>query len=159
MAVRSRRDSVRGMDAPYRYIACCIDRSEASKGVLVEATRLRSLGPGRLSIVHASDWGIYYGAYPGVVTIDPESIRSDSRQWLDEVVAATPGSEGVLLDGYPAAVACEWAEREGVDLMIASSSRGLVERVLLGSFAGYLARHAPCSVLLTRPVVEAATVS
>jgi hypothetical protein len=24
---------------------------------------------------------------------------------------------------------------------------------LLGSFAGYLARHAPCSVLLTRPHV------
>lgn len=149
-------DNVQGMDAPYRHIACCIDRSEASKGVLVEATRLRDLGPGRLSIVHASDWGIL-GAYPGVVAVDPEPFHRESKEWLDEVVAATPGSEGVFLDGYPAAVACEWAERADVDLIIASSSRGLVERVLLGSFAGYLARHAPCSVLLTRPVVEAAT--
>jgi nucleotide-binding universal stress UspA family protein len=142
------------MDVPYRHIACCIDRSEASKGVLVEAKRLRGLGPGRLSILHASDWGLLVGAYPGVMAMDPEPIRSDSKQWLDEVVAAIPGSEGVFLDGYPAAVACEWAAREGVDLLIASSSRGLVERVLLGSFAGYLTRHAPCSVLLTRPVVE-----
>lgn len=144
------------MDAPYRHIACCIDRSEASKGVLVEAARLRDLGPGRLSIVHASDWGIL-GVYPGVVAVDPEPFHRESKEWLDEVVAATPGSEGVFLDGYPAAVACEWAERTDVDLIIASSSRGLVERVLLGSFAGYLARHAPCSVLLTRPVAEAAT--
>lgn len=141
------------MDAPYRHIACCIDRSEASKGVLVEATRLRDLGPGRLSIVHASDWGILFGAYPGVAATDPELIRSDSKRWLDEVVAATPGSEGVFLDGYPAAAVCEWAGGAGVDLLVASSSRGLVERVLLGSFAGYLTRHAPCSVLLTRPVV------
>ena len=35
--------------------------------------------------------------------------------------------------------------------LIAASHRGLVERVLLGSFAGYLVRHAPCAVLLTRP--------
>lgn len=82
---------------------------------------------------------------------DPEFIREDSKRWLDEVVAANPGCEGVFLDGYPPAVVCEWAEREDVDLIVASSSRGVVARVLLGSFAGYLARHAPCSVLLTRP--------
>jgi nucleotide-binding universal stress UspA family protein len=153
------RDIVRRMDAPYRHIACCIDRSAASKGVLVEAIRLRGVGPGRLSILHASDLGILFAAYPGVVAIDPEPIRGDSKRWLDEVVGGTPGSEAVLLDGYPAAAACEWAAREGVDLLVASSSRGLVERVLLGSFAGYLTHHAPCSVLLTRPVVEAPAVS
>jgi nucleotide-binding universal stress UspA family protein len=145
------------MDAPYHHIACCIDRSEASVKVLAEAKRLRALGSGRLSIVHVSEWGILFGAYPGVTATDPEIIRSESRQWLEEVVAATPGAEGVFLDGYPPAVVCDWAEENGVDLLIASSSRGLVDRVLLGSFAGYLARHAPCSVIFTRPEPRAAT--
>lgn len=145
----------RGMEAPYHHIACCLDRSEASKGVLREAIRLRRLGAGRLSIVHAFEWGILFGAYPGVAATDPDVVLLDSKKWLDGVVAATPASEGVILDGYPAAAVCEWAAGAGVDLLIASSSRGLVKRVLLGSFAGYLARHAPCSILLTRPgVVE-----
>jgi nucleotide-binding universal stress UspA family protein len=144
-------NSVGGMDAPYRHIACCIDRSEASVRALEQAKRLRALGPGRLSIVHVSDWGILFGAYPGVIATDPGDFRKEASQWLDEVVAATPGAEGVFLDGYPPAVVCDWAGENAVDLVIASSSRGLVDRVLLGSFAGYLTRHAPCSVLLTRP--------
>ena len=141
------------MDTSYRHIACCIDRSEISQGILDEAKRLRALTPGRLSIVHVSAWGILFGAYPGVAATDLEFIRQDSKRWFDEVVAANPGCEGVFLDGYPPAVVCEWADGADVDLLVASSSRGLVARVLLGSFAGYLARHAPCSVLLTRPDV------
>jgi nucleotide-binding universal stress UspA family protein len=131
------------MDAPYRHIACCIDRSDVSMHVLAEAARLRAVGPGRLSIVHVSTWGILFGAYPGVTAVDPEVVSEDAQRWLDDVVAAYPGAEGVLLD--------EWARQSDVDLIVASSSRGLVDRVLLGSFAGYVARHAPCSVLLVRP--------
>jgi nucleotide-binding universal stress UspA family protein len=142
--------TLRRVDTPYHHIACCVDRSEISESILGEAKRLRALGPGRLSIVHVSEWGILFGAYPGVAATDPEFIRQDSRRWLDAIVAANPGCEGVFLDGYPPAVVCEWAEGAGVDLLVASSSRGLVARVLLGSFAGYLARHAPCAVLLTR---------
>ena len=84
---------------------------------------------------------------------DPAVIMTGAREWLDEVVAAHPGTEGVLLEGYPPAAACDWAADAGVDLLVASSSRGLFDRVLLGSFAGYLAHHAPCAVLLTRPEV------
>ena len=40
---------------------------------------------------------------------------------------------------------------------MASASRGMFDRVLLGSFAGFLARHSPCSVLLTRPPVVQGT--
>jgi nucleotide-binding universal stress UspA family protein len=35
--------------------------------------------------------------------------------------------------------------------MVAASHRGMVDRVLLGSFSGYLIHHAPCDVLLVRP--------
>lgn len=139
------------MSAPYRHITCCVDRSEASRTALAEAVRLRELGPGRLTLLHVADWGIMVGAYPGMAMLDPEVVVRDSKEWLDQLVAETPGAEGVLLEGYPAAVACEWAAANDTDLLVASSSRGLVDRWLLGSFAGYLTRHAPCTMLLTRP--------
>ena len=143
------------MDAPYRHIACCLDRSDGSKSVLETGKRLRSLGPGRLTIVHVAPWGIIFGGYPGVDLADTDDFRADAQAWLNESVAANPGTEGVLLDGYPPAAVCEWAEGADVDLIIAASSRGIVDRVLLGSFAGYLARHAHCPVLLTRPAATA----
>lgn len=157
MAAQQPEGTLDPMPAPYRHIACCIDRSGASLGVLEVGRRLRALGPGRLSLVHVAPWGLLFGGYPGVEPEDPELLIDDARTWLDEMTRAHPGSEGVLLDGYPPAVVCEWARSAEVDLLIAASSRGVVDRVLLGSFAGYLLHHAPCPVLLTRPHGEHAT--
>lgn len=136
----------------YGHIAVCIDRSEAAEVTLAEARALRRhVGDGRLSIVHVAPWPLLYTGEAGAWAPDPEDIASASREWLDGIVAGVPEGTGVLLDGYPPAAVCDWAAEAGVDLIVAASHRGLVERVLLGSFAGYLARHAPCSVLLTRP--------
>lgn len=136
----------------YRHIVVCIDRSDASTASLSEARALRAaVGPGRFSILHVAPWPLLYTGEAGAWAPDPEDIASAARKWLDQVAAAVPEAESVLLDGYPAAAVCEWAQANDVDLIVAASDRGLVERVLLGSFAGYLARNAPCSVLLTRP--------
>lgn len=137
---------------PYRHIAVCIDRSDAAAATLSAARALRaSVGPGRLSIVHVAPWPLLYTGEAGAWAPDPEDISSAAREWLAEIVADVPEGEGVVLDGYPPAAVCEWAAANDVDLLVAASHRGLVERVLLGSFAGYLVRHAPCAVLLTRP--------
>ena len=53
--------------------------------------------------------------------------------------------------GQAAAAATSWAEDARADLIVASAHRGVRERLMLGSFAGHLARHAPCPVLLVRP--------
>lgn len=136
----------------YPHIAVCVDRSDAAAGSLEEARRLRgAAGPGRLSIVHVAPWPLLYTGEAGAWAPDPEDIASAARTWLDDLVRDIPEGDAVLLDGYPPAVVCDWATEQGVDLLIAASHRGLVERVLLGSFAGYLVRHSPCAVLLTRP--------
>ena len=136
----------------YRHIAVCIDRSDASTASLSEARALRTAtGPGRLSIVHVTPWPLLYAGEAGSWAPDPEDIASAARAWLDQVASDVPEAEGVLLDGYPPAAVCDWAQANRVDLLVAASRRGLVERVLLGSFAGYLVRNAPCTVLLTRP--------
>jgi nucleotide-binding universal stress UspA family protein len=139
------------MTKTFAHIACCIDHSDASMRALDQAVRLHDAGGGRLSLVHVAPWPMVIAGHGAAWVPDPAAIMAGAKEWLDGVVAAHPGAEGVLLEGYPPAAACDWAAAEGVDLMVASSSRGLFDRVLLGSFAGYLARHAPCSVLLTRP--------
>jgi nucleotide-binding universal stress UspA family protein len=96
-------------------------------------------------------WPLLYTGEAGAWAPDPADIESASREWLEQIAAGAAEGEAVLLDGYPPAAVCEWATDHHVDLIVAASHRGLVERVLLGSFAGYLVRHAPCSVLLTRP--------
>jgi universal stress protein F len=139
------------MTAPYAHIACCVDDSDGSALALAEARRLRDLGAGRLSLVHVATAGLVFAGGPDAPLADAVDALRSSEQWLAALAAATPGSEPVLLEGDPPGAVVEWARREGPDLLVASSSRGFLERLLLGSFATHLTRHAPCSVLLVRP--------
>lgn len=139
-------------DLPYRHIAVCIDDSDASRRALAEAVRLRGFGPGRLSVVHS----IEFARMPALLGeggswyTDDAAYEKKVRGWLDET-AREAGGEPVLLEGYAAAVVADWAAEADVDLLVAASHRGFVDRVLVGSFAGFLAHHAPCAVLLVRP--------
>jgi nucleotide-binding universal stress UspA family protein len=139
------------MSAPYEHIAVCVDDSAASRQALHEALRLRSMGPGRLSILHAAPWPLLYTGGMGGWVPDPDDIFSDAKEWLDKLVAETGEGVPVLLTGYPPVVAVEWAEEAAPDLLVAAAHRGRVQRLLLGSFSSYLAHHAPCAVLLIRP--------
>jgi nucleotide-binding universal stress UspA family protein len=82
----------------------------------------------------------------------PHDATPARPAWLDAAASEAGGHPVVLVNlGVPAAAVSEWAAGARVDLIVcASANDGLRERIL-GSFAGYLARRAPCSVLLTRP--------
>ena len=62
-----------------------------------------------------------------------------------------PGAEPHVLQGHPPDAVCTWAADNGVDLLVAGAERGKMQRLLLGSFATHLARHASCDILLARP--------
>ncbi len=136
----------RSQDAPGRgdagawgHIACAIDESEASAAALAEAVRLRELGGGRLSVVH-------------VAVGPPHDAAVPPPAWLAAAAAGAGGHPVALVNlGTAASAICDWAADARADLIVAASHRGTRERILLGSFAGHLARHAPCSVLLVRP--------
>src|SRR5438132_3456067 len=136
----------------YDHIACCVDDSEASRAALAEAARLcEQLGAARLSVLHARAPGVNVGMYapPVMDEIDPAQ-----EEWLVGLAGEAPGSRPVLLDGVmsrPEVEAVSWAEHNGVDLIVAASHRGPVARTVLGSFAGYLAHHASCAVVLLPP--------
>ncbi len=136
------------MSSPYPHIACCLDASEASGRALAEARRLRALGPGRLSLVHVLETPL-----PG--TVLPEALAAlsetpeGSLRWLGELAGGGDYEYPVVLDQqFPPRAVCEWAARVGPDLLVAAAVRKPGQRLLHGAFAGYLAYHASCAVLL-----------
>jgi nucleotide-binding universal stress UspA family protein len=145
------------MNARFAHIAVCVDHSDASTAAVEEAWKLREDGTERFTFVHVVPSPMVVAGHGAMWLPDPGQVKAGAQEWLDELVSRYPGSVGALLSGYPPVEACEWAGENGVDLLVAASSRGLFDRVLLGSFAGYLARHAPCSVLLTRPATTHAS--
>jgi|SRR5690606_15841891 len=62
-----------------------------------------------------------------------------------------PSVETRLLQGVPSEEVCDFANREGADLIVVGThGRGLVGRMLLGSVAEKIVRSAPVPVLTVR---------
>jgi nucleotide-binding universal stress UspA family protein len=145
------------MSVSFSHIACCIDDSEAAVRSLAHGDALRRLSGGRLAVVHAlapPGFMVSMAATIGGAPVHDDEMERDAAQmWLTEQ-AESVGADAVMLEGDPAPTVCEWARNTGCDLLVAASHRGLVERVLIGSFAAYVARHAPCPVLLVPPTAE-----
>jgi universal stress protein A len=138
----------------YSHIACFIDESEAASRALAHAAALRDAAGARLSVVHVLAPPAFLvslaAGLGGAPVHDTEVEKEAAEMWLAEEARAV-SADAVLLEGHPASTATEWAARAGVDVMVAATHRGLVERALLGSFASYLAHHAPCPVFLVPP--------
>lgn len=92
--------------------------------------------------------------------VTPEEVKARNaeaiREQLRARIAGLAGAERVhrveVQFGHPASTLVDRAEAEGFDLVvIASHGRGGLARMVLGSVAREVARHAPCPVLTLRP--------
>lgn len=143
------------MSERVHHIACCVDGSEAAKLALDAAVGLRDqLSAERLDIIHVVPPAVYFGVYyPPESTTPPET-----PDWLVAMGEQTPDSRVVMIDSFssfPPAAAIRWVEDEQVELIVAASHQGAFRRMTVGSFAGYLAYHATCPVLLIPPQMQA----
>ena len=120
--------------------------TDGSEGALAAAELLRHLSLG-------ADDSI------SVVTVAEDPHSEEARQVLaDAVEALRPCSTPVdtrVRSGKPAVEILDVADELDAE-MIALGSRGLgaVARFFLGSVAERVARHAPCAVLVARPVIK-----
>lgn len=144
-----------GSPITYTNIACFIDGSDAARTGLDHAIALRALSGGHLSVVHVVASPGYLvslaASFGGGTLPDSGLEREAAEMWLAEQARDIEGAEPVLLEGHPASTACDWAREAGCDLLVVATHRGLVERALLGSFAGHVAHNAPCPVVLVPP--------
>lgn len=101
----------------------------------------------------------------GTIDVGPEvdSLRSelhdDAQRWIARVVQDNGEREPIDSDvifGDPGAQIVAVAQRTDVDLIV-MGSRGLkgLKRVLLGSVAAHVLRHAPCPILVVKEPEDA----
>jgi nucleotide-binding universal stress UspA family protein len=115
----------------------------------------------KLVLVHAVPSFTHLGYPDAMALLDIPRIEAellaDAKEHLDEVAAArrTPAItiETRAIRGDPFSEICQAAEREHADLVvIGSHGRTGLAHVFLGSVAERVVRHAPCPVLVVRPL-------
>lgn len=146
-----------------RKIMCPIDFSAGSEQAMCVASRLAIETDAELVLLHS--WYVPPIAFAGGHIIVPatlfQDVSNDAKQGLDEAILEVTalGAKRVsakLVSGLPWTVIVSELEDPTYDLVvIGTHGRSGLARILLGSVAEKIVRHAPCSVLAVRPDAEA----
>lgn len=132
-----------------RKILFPTDFSHTGDAALELATALARERGATLVIVHVEEPPAAYGGgemYYGM----PEPATDDLEQMLKEVVPTTPdvAFEHRLITGDPASAIAKLAEEENMELIVMGThGRTGLMRLLMGSVAEAVVRHASCPVL------------
>lgn len=150
--------AVRGKNgtSAFRNILCPIDFSESSRIAMYEAARLAAPGGSGITLLHVLDLPVRFSGEPTVAGFVEDLDRKGARllaAWATELRArvsvpvvtrtriGSPGTQAMsVLEGEPP-----------FDLaVVGSHGRTGLRRVVLGSVAERIVRHAPCPVLVAR---------
>lgn len=142
-----------------RKIMCPIDFSAGSEQAMRAAARLAIEADAELVLFHS--WYVPPIAFAGGHLIVPptlfQDVSDDAKQGLDEAVLEVTalGARRVsakLVSGLPWTVIVRELEDPTYDLVVVGThGRTGLARILLGSVAEKVVRHAACSVLAVRP--------
>ena len=140
--------------------------THGSDASIAAATRGRELLAGieritLLTVVSDDDPGDDAGGIEGPVLTQAEQEElqrqqvAEARAELARTAAMLTGVavEQVIEAGDAADTICRVAERLGVDaIVVGSHGRTRLRRLFLGSVSEHVVRHAPCPVLVVRPL-------
>ncbi|CAN5893969.1 universal stress protein [soil metagenome] len=147
----------------FRKILCPIDFSTGSQHALRLAVALCRSSPATLVISHA--WSVPDLAFAAGPFVMPANVIDDLIK-ADEAQLAIARTEAIslgatevstlLLEGSPAdRIVAALQEDQGFDLVVVGThGESGLRRVLLGSVAEHVVRHAPCSVLVAHERLE-----
>jgi nucleotide-binding universal stress UspA family protein len=137
---------------PIRTVLHPTDFSERAGYALTVASALARDYGARLVVLHVVQPVVTFGE---ALPPDSDDLRAEARELLDRL--AVPGANILidrrLADGDPAAVILHFARETPADLIVMGThGRTGLGRLLMGSVAEQVARHASCPVLtLTAP--------
>lgn len=143
---------------PFKKILCPIDFSPGSQQAMRVAVRLANDAEGDLVILHA--WYVPPLAFAGEHTFAPHVLQlmsDDVQRGLDDalreaIALGAKHATTTLVTGLPWSEIVGLVERQAFDLVVmGTQGRTGLARVLLGSVAEKVVRHAPCPVLAVRP--------
>jgi nucleotide-binding universal stress UspA family protein len=139
-------------------ILCPTDFSSGSQQALRVATRIAKETNAELVLIHV--WYTPPMAFVGDHTFSRPAIQQivdDAQQGLDAAAREASAADAQrvafkMLNGAPWAEIVSLLEKDAFDLcVIGTHGRTGLGRILLGSVAEKVVRHAPCSVLVVRP--------
>lgn len=124
------------------------DHSHDQSLALEIARRLAKPG-GKITFLHVME------EVPGyAVNYMPENFRDEARESihadLEQRAAGFPNAEARVVIGHAGRTIVEFAEEQGVDLIVMNSHRPSIGDYFLGSTAARVVRHAQCSVHVLR---------
>jgi nucleotide-binding universal stress UspA family protein len=141
------------IDNTFHKILCAVDFSPGSRQALRTAVHVATQTGAELVLAHA--WYVPPIAFAGEYVFAPmdlQRMQDDARHQLEIGVAearrlGAPRVSSRLLEGPPGAAIV--SALDGIDLVvIGTQGRTGLARVLLGSVAEKIVRHAPCSVMV-----------
>jgi universal stress protein A len=136
------------------HILVPTDCSDQTRLALDYAVALRDKFPARLTLLHIVESIPGYGSEISIIPAEAEADRERAAVKYMQELAGTTGGEAphtVCLRGSPWRVICDWAEENGVDLIVMPTHgySGLLH-LWLGSVAERVVQKAKCPVLTVR---------
>jgi len=156
LVVHQSAGSVRRSSPTFKKVVVPIDFSVCAAQGLAYAKSLATQFGSRLVLLHSVDLS-YYCTNPEYILYDfpplLEAAEKSAREQMLELISRTAWGdlevEHTLESGHAGEEVCRRARDLGADLIVTSThGRTGLKRVLLGSTAEYIVRHASCPVLV-----------
>lgn len=151
LAVRERSEN-----KPFHHVLCPIDFSESSRHALALAGELAAANGSGIMLMHVIEATAGYWIEPPLPDYADSIVKRGTgaiENWAADFLAkvSVPVATRVEI-GYPgAAILTALEDDPTFDLVVMGShGRTGIKRVLLGSVAEKVVRHAPCPVLVAR---------
>jgi nucleotide-binding universal stress UspA family protein len=143
------RNRPREFDTPNILVAT--DFGVASDTALTYGRTLAQTFGGRLDLLHVME-----NPFLRAMAADPHSLEVAARRQLRERLTETDrhtlgASASLEVSDHPAAAIVDYAKRARIDFIVMGThGRQSMERLLIGSVAEHVVRHASCPVLTVR---------
>lgn len=138
----------------FRKILVATDGSDNNRTAVREAIRLAAAGASTLYAVYVIDTTVFEAASTDAPVTDLYRVlRKEAQESLDKVKTLAEGVsvETVILEGKPAGEIVQFAEKNGIDLIVMGTrGKSGIERLLLGSVADKVIRTAGTEILIVK---------
>ncbi len=142
-----------------KKIAVTTDLSENSLGALAYANNIAEGCDAKIYLIHVlTDIGTTIGYIPSIPLskIEDEMRKNVAKQLKNIELRSFSKDldvETVILKGNPASEVAEFAEKNDIDLIIVSTTgKGALEKLLIGSVAESIVKRSTKSVLVVKPI-------